>query len=131
MSGAVEFETKKTIGDITKAVFSVVQEIGHQFDDGLNEACLRQELSLREIPYVRVSLPFFYKGIRLDGADYKNYILVNDLVLLDVASSFGNEAANHNKVMERLQLCGKKAAVVVNFLNSNKNDMLQIINIDD
>jgi GxxExxY protein len=130
-SNPLEFEIKKTIGEITKAVFSVVQEIGHQFDDGLNEACLRKELSLREITYVRVNLPFFYKGHRLDDGNFKNFIIVNDLVLLDVASSFGNENINPAKVKTLLDASGKQTAVVINFMNTNKNDMLQIFTLDD
>ena len=126
----LEFEIKKTISEITKAVFSVVQELGHQFDDQINEACLRKELSLRDISYIRVSLPVYYKGHRIDDANFKSYLIVNDLVFVEINSMLLSETFNPSSIKACMLECFKSAGIVVNFMNNNKNDMIQIVMLD-
>lgn len=76
--------------DLSKRIIGAAIEVHKQFGPGLlesaYEACLCQELELREITFqAQVPIPLEYKGIRV-GCGFKIDILVENLVIIELKS---------------------------------------------
>ena len=78
----------ENINDLSSEVIASAIEVHKTFGPGVLEStyegCLCQELSLRNIPFLRqVALPVEYKGVRLD-CGYRLDLLVDDRIIVEL-----------------------------------------------
>ena len=65
---AKDLETERLAAELVDAALKVHRNLGPGLLETVYEACLCQELCLREIPFKRqVSVPIIYEGVTLDA----------------------------------------------------------------
>ena len=67
---------------IIGACFEVYKQVGNGFTEPVYQACLEQELNLREIPFVaQPNLSFLYKGMRTRKHFVPDFICYDSVIL--------------------------------------------------
>ncbi len=112
----VNFHQQSILGKVRNAVLEVYREVGTSNNDSLYEVCLRKEFSLQGIPYVALaSLPCFYKGERIDAAVFGLFLLVEDMILIEVNSLYDFLESYEDSARDNLEVCGKQHCLLLNF----------------
>jgi GxxExxY protein len=107
------------INRITETVIGAAIEVHRVLGPGLLEStyqrCLRQELTLREVPFEpELELPVDYKGLRLD-VGYRIDLLVAKCVVVEVKSVQGLDKIHEAQLLTYLRLGGWKVGLLINF----------------
>jgi GxxExxY protein len=105
--------------ELTEAIISAAIEVHRTLGPGLLEsaylACMKQELSLRGIPYAaEVPLPVVYKGEQLD-CGYRLDLLVDNRVVVELKAIDALEAVHDAQIITYLRLGSWNVGLLINF----------------
>ncbi len=101
--------------EIIGAGIAVHRELGPGLLESAYQQCMRQELTLRGIPFRReVPLPLEYRGIRLD-AGYRLDLLVADTVVVEVKAIEAIAPIHEAQLLTYLRLGGWNVGLLMNF----------------
>ena len=108
-----------TINELTRAIIGAAMEVHRRLGPGLLESayqqCLRQELSLRSIPYEReLPLPLEYKGIRCE-CGYRLDLLIAGAIVVEIKSVEELAPIHEAQLLTYLRLGGWKVGLLINF----------------
>ena len=107
------------VNKITEQIIGAAIEVHMALGPGLlesaYEACLCQELSMRNLPFKRqLPLPVAYKGLQLD-CGYRLDLLVADQVVVEIKSVERLLPIHEAQLLTYLKLGGWKAGLLINF----------------
>lgn len=107
------------INELTHQVIGAAIEVHREFGAGLLESsyqiCMRQELTLRGIPFeYERPLPLIYKGVRLE-CGYRLDLLVANLLIVEVKSVEALLPIHTAQLLTYLRLTGCKVGLLINF----------------
>ncbi len=116
---------------IRGAIYTVYKELGPGLFESVYEAALMYELeSIGIKAQSQMSLPAFYKGIKLD-LGFRLDILVENQVIIEIKSVESLHNVHKKQLLNYLKLSGKKLGFLVNFnvdLLVDKESLIRIIN---
>ena len=111
------------------AIFEVFKELGPGLLESVYEAALMYELSEMGCSVqCQVSLPVYYKSIRLD-VGFRIDLLVNDAIIIELKSVEALHDVHKKQLLTYLKLADKKVGFLVNFNASFLTDKESIIRI--
>jgi GxxExxY protein len=110
---------KVRANELSKEVIGAAIEVHRHLGPGLLESayekCLRQELSLRQLPFeYQVPLPVSYKGCAVDCA-YRIDILVGGLVIVELKAIDQLEPIHEAQLLTYLRLKKLWLGLLINF----------------
>lgn len=101
--------------EIIGAGISVHRELGPGLLESAYQQCMRQELTLRGIPFqCEVPIPLQYRGIRLQ-AGYRLDLLVADTVVVEVKAIEALAPIHEAQLLTYLRLGGWNIGLLMNF----------------
>lgn len=101
--------------EVVDAAFQVHRELGPGLLEGVYEACLMEELSLRGIPVRRqVKVPISYKGRRIN-ADLRIDLVVSDAVIVEIKSVDTMLPVFEAQLMTYLKMTSHRLGILINF----------------
>lgn len=101
--------------EIVDSALQVHRELGPGLLEGVYEACLTEELSLRSIPVRRqVKVPISYKGRKIN-ADLRIDLLVSDAVIVEIKSVETMLPVFEAQLMTYLKMTGYRLGILINF----------------
>jgi len=107
---------------IRGAIFNVYNNLGPGLLESVYVAALIYELRKEGLKVEKeVSIPVFYKNIKLDVA-YRMDILVENKVIIEVKSIENLAKVHHKQVLTYLKITDMKLAILVNFNVENINE---------
>lgn len=113
-------QTQRTpINQITQEIIgagiAVHRELGPGLLESAYQQCMRQELTLRGIPFQReVPLPLEYRGIRLE-CGYRLDLLVASAVVVEVKAIEAIASTHEAQLLTYLRLGGWTVGLLMNF----------------
>lgn len=108
---------------INTAAAEVHSRVGPGHMESLYEACLCRELSAKNLSILRLkALPFFYKEQRLDDAQFRNHLIVEDCVLVEISNM---DPLPESQILTELQYCKKGTGLVINLSLSDISDAIK------
>ena len=101
--------------EVVDSAFQVHRELGPGLLEGVYEACLMEELSLRSIPVKRqVKVPISYKGRKIN-TDLRIDLLVSDVVIVEIKSVDTMLPVFEAQLMTYLKMTGHRLGLLINF----------------
>lgn len=101
--------------EVVDSAFHVHRELGPGLLEGVYEACLMEELSLRDIPVQRqVKVPIAYKGRRIN-ADLRIDLLVSNAVIVEIKSVDTMLPVFEAQLMTYLKMTSHRLGILINF----------------
>jgi GxxExxY protein len=105
--------------ELTEQIIAAAMEVHRGLGPGLlkssYEECLCQELSLRNIPFLRKQpLPVKYKGVAMD-CGYTCDLIVDSKVLLEIRAVEAIEPIHEAQLLTYLRLSGCSVGLLINF----------------
>ena len=114
-AGGAELEINKVTGHIIDAAMKVHSALGSGLLEGAYEACLRHELTSRDLEVKsQLFLPVEYNGILID-AGYRLDLLVEDIVIVEIKAVEKLIAIHEAQLLTYLKLSKKKVGLLLNF----------------
>ncbi|WP_254509445.1 GxxExxY protein [Anatilimnocola floriformis] len=102
-------------GDIIGAAIEVHRHLGPGLLESTYQACLCQELTIRNIPFEKqLALPVIYKGMHLD-AGYRIDLLVENQVILELKSIEALAPIHFAQLLTYLRLTERRVGLLINF----------------
>jgi GxxExxY protein len=106
---------ERLTGEIIGAAIEVHRQLGPGLLESTYEACLCQELELRNIAFeCQKPLPLEYKGIKLD-CGYRLDLLVAGLVIVEIKSVEALAPIHEAQLLTYLKLTGVHIGLLINF----------------
>lgn len=131
---SVDFFLRSLVSDIRSAALAVLQELGPKGDFQLYQECFKIELTQREVPFiVGDPLPYFYKGVRVEGARYdKPIIIASSFLVKPVDTSFSGFTMDMEmETQNDLSTLSLSHAAIVDFFAPNRNDIIKDVVLED
>ena len=108
-------EKNEITGIIIDAAMDVHTSLGPGLLESAYEACLKYELTSRNISVVsQIALPVTYKNNRID-AGYRIDLLVEDQVIVELKAVDKIIAIHKAQLLSYLKLSDKKVGLLINF----------------
>ena len=108
-------EKNEITGIIIDAAMDVHTSLGPGLLESAYEACLKYELTSRNISVVsQIALPVTYKNNRID-AGYRIDLLVEDQVIVELKAVDKIIAIHEAQLLSYLKLSDKKVGLLINF----------------
>ena len=106
---------ERLTGEIIGAAIEVHRQLGPGLLESTYEACLCQELKLRNIEFeCQKALPLEYKGIKL-ACGYRLDLLVAGLVIVEIKSVEALARIHEAQLLTYLNLSGVRIGLLINF----------------
>jgi len=100
---------------VVDAAFAVHSELGAGLLQGVYEICLAREIAERGLDVSRqVTLPIFYRGMRLDAA-LRMDLVVGHNVIVEVKSIETLAPVHTAQMLTYLRLSGMRLGLLINF----------------
>jgi len=125
---AKDWETEKLAAELVDAALKVHRNLGPGLLETVYEACLCQELCLREIPFKRqVSVPIIYEGVTLD-AGLRLDIVFAERIVVEIKAFERLIPVFDAQVLTYLKLTGMELGLLINFnVSLIKNGIRRIV----
>jgi GxxExxY protein len=125
---AKDLETERLAAELVDAALKVHRNLGPGLLETVYEACLCQELFLREIPFKRqVSVPIIYEGVTLD-AGLRLDIVVADRIVVEIKAVERLIPLFDAQVLTYLKLTRMELGLLINFnVSLIKNGIRRIV----
>ncbi len=108
-------ELENISGQIINAAMEVHTELGPGLLESTYEACLKHELSLRNISALsQVVLPIKYKNNVIDNG-YKIDLLVEDQIIVELKTVENFLPIHQAQLLSYLKMSNKKVGLLINF----------------
>ena len=121
---------ESTIRNIKSCAVEVFNEIGAMETDFVYEACLKKELAYQHVPYLKISsIPFFYKGERIDEMDSVIHLLVENSVLVCIDSFIDLKKEGNDYILKQLEFTGLKHALIINFKVNDSSKLFSRVDL--
>ena len=102
-------------GDIIGAAIEVHRQLGPWLLESTYQACLCQELAIRNIPFEKqLALPVIYKGLQLD-VGYRIDLLVENQVIVELKSIEALAPIHSAQLLTYLRLTQRRVGLLINF----------------
>ena len=121
------------INDISRQIIGAAIDVHKALGPGLLESayetCLCEELTLRQVPFMRqMELPIQYKGKFLD-CGYRLDLVVAGLVIVELKSIESLQPIHEAQLLTYLKLGGWQLGLLINFnVHLLKNGIKRIVN---
>jgi GxxExxY protein len=104
---------------LTEAIIGAAIEVHRHLGPGLLESvyeeCMREELHLRNLPFMcQLELPIIYKG-RETGGKYRIDLIVADEVVVELKAVERLLSVHEAQLLTYLRLTGKHVGLLINF----------------
>jgi GxxExxY protein len=125
---AKDWETERFAAELVDAALKVHRNLGPGLLETVYEACLCQELRLREIPFKRqVSVPIIYEGVTLD-AGLRLDIVIADRIVVEIKAAERLIPLFDAQVLTYLKLTRMELGLLINFnVSLIKNGIRRIV----
>ena len=125
---AKDWETERFAAELVDAALKVHRNLGPGLLETVYEACLCQELRLREIPFKRqVSVPIIYEGVTLD-AGLRLDIVIADRIVVEIKAVERLIPLFDAQVLTYLKLTRMELGLLINFnVSLIKNGIRRIV----
>ena len=108
-------ELNKISGLIIDSAIKVHTTLGPGLLESAYEACLKHELSNRNLKVIaQLNLPVFYDGVTID-AGYRLDLLVEDSVIIEIKAVEQLKSIHEAQLITYLKLSDKKLGLLINF----------------
>lgn len=114
---------------IVDSAYEVHKSLGPGLLESAYEACLKHDLSLRDIKYFsQKEIPLIYKGVKVDIA-YRLDLLVEDTVIVEIKSTDRLTDVNLAQIISYLKLKDLRLGYLINFnVKYFKNGIKRVVN---
>ena len=108
-------DLNKISGLIIDSAIKVHTTLGPGLLESAYEACLKHELSNRNLKVIaQLNLPVFYDGVTID-AGYRLDLLVEDSVIIEIKAVEQLKSIHEAQLITYLKLSDKKLGLLINF----------------
>lgn len=116
MDENTQHDVESIVRRIKSAAVEVFDELGAGQTDVVYDVCLKREFSYQGIPYIVLSsMPFYYKGDRIDDVLHGHFLIVDNLVLVEIDGFVDLKNFNNEIMFNNLQQIVPDTAIVINF----------------
>lgn len=123
---------ESVIRNVKNAAVDVYNEAGAGLGDHLYDACLRKELSYQQVSFVRIySMPFFYKGERIDDIGGSIFLLVENCLLVEINGFADLRRYNEDLMRTQLRQVSQSTALIINFNVDDSSKLFKRVSIKD
>ena len=130
MNAPKSHDIETIVRNIKASAVEVFNEIGPGHSDSVYDACLRRELAYQSIAYYRItSMPFFYKGDRIDDLFGNPFLIVENAILVEVNGFTELKKFDDAIMLNYLEQVVQKTAIVINFNMDDPSKLFKRIDL--
>ena len=121
---------ESVIRDVKHCAVEVYNEVGRESYENIYGACLEKEFGYQGIKYLAVaSMPFFYKGDRINGLEINPVWVVENTLLVKI-DCFIDMKRNINEIVEnQIRFTGHNHALLINFSTSGSGNLFTRVDL--
>jgi len=119
---------------IKNSAKAVIDELGLSHPLNIMEACLMHELANQGLRCIKMNLPFFYKGHRIEGVRFDSTYIVENALMLRISDAFLDEDAvldGKMRVEADLTECAMNRALIISFFSNDDEELISSVNLHE